>query len=94
MRRIFTCPASWGRGRPQPGRVPGDDGDADTGNTRPHGGCVRPARPTGPGAMGSAARNAVIFICHRDAMQARAVGESLPSGQGYAWRTHFVSAGP
>ena len=35
-----------GRGRPQPGRCPGTTGLPGLGRSRPHGGCVRPGRPT------------------------------------------------
>lgn len=40
-------PGKLGRGRPQPGRIPGAGGDFPApGIPRPHGGCVRLGRPT------------------------------------------------
>ena len=46
-------PGKLGRGRTQPGRMPGADGDCRRRvRSRPHGGGVRPGRSTAPGAAG------------------------------------------
>jgi hypothetical protein len=43
----IDVPGKLGRGRPQPGRMPRDDGDCrHRERSLPHGGCVRPGRPT------------------------------------------------
>jgi hypothetical protein len=63
VRRISTCPAKLGRGRPQPGRMPGDDGIAGTGT-------VAPAR--GPCAPGTAHGRAPLATdCQGDAGEER-----------------------
>ena len=54
----IAVPGKPGRGRPQPGRMRGSAGDSGAVWSRPHGGYVRPGRPTvgwgGNGSQGSA----------------------------------------
>jgi hypothetical protein len=91
----IDVPGKRGRGRLQPGRMPGDDGIADTGTVAPARGLCAPGTAGGR-ASGATAWHAVIFICHRDAMQLEPLASRyrVPEARGHAWRTHFVSAGP
>jgi hypothetical protein len=87
-------PGKPGRGRPQPGRAPGDDGIAGTGNGRARTGavCARDGRPR-PGAMGKRPERRDLHApSGRNA--ARTVNRSAIERLRHAWRTHFVSASP
>jgi hypothetical protein len=48
----IDVPGKLGRGRPQPGRTPGDDGNGDTGNGRAHTGAVCARDGPRPGTAG------------------------------------------
>ena len=77
----IDVPSKRGRGRLQPGRMPGDDGIAGTGTVAPARGLRAPATAR-VRASGATARHAVIFICHRDAMQLAPSARRLSSAQG------------
>jgi histidine kinase/DNA gyrase B/HSP90-like ATPase len=74
-------PGKLGRGRPQPGRMPGDDGIAGTGNGRARTEAVCARDGPGPGAMGKRPERRDLHVPPgRNA--AHAVSKSLSGAQG------------
>jgi hypothetical protein len=82
MRRIFTCPTSWGQGgRPQPGRMPRDDGFAGTGNGRARTGAVCARVGLRPGTAGNGPRIRPVKNVRRRRFQA---GDRVTGPEGEA----------